>query len=208
MFGWVVVVATVASVNAVWLAADRWGGVDSVRAAAPRTLAAAHERLQAPVRSAAPMRAAAAPRVVSLPRLGIRSRLQPLGLQPDGTLESPSHWQEAGWYSRGVRPGDVGPALIAGHIDSVNGPAVFYRLPSARVGDAVTVTDARGVTRHFTVVSVVQYPKAAFPSRAVYGPTAVPTIRLVTCYGAFDQTTLSYVNNLVVTAVEGSPSRR
>jgi hypothetical protein len=153
----------------------------------------------APAPPVAPM--VAVPVSVSIPRLGIISSLQPLGIDGDGSLQSPSQWDVAGWYAEGVRPGQVGPALIAGHVDSVEGPAVFYRLPSAQVGDDVVVVDATGVARHFTVNDIEEYPKQKFPSQAVYGPAALPLVRLVTCYGAFDRSQKSYVDNMVVTAV-------
>jgi sortase (surface protein transpeptidase) len=133
--------------------------------------------------------------------LKIDSTLQDLGLEADGTLQSPSRWQVAGWYAGGRRPGEIGPAVIAGHIDSTDGPAVFYQLPRAQPGDDVQVSDSLGVVRHFTVIEIDEYPKDRFPTAAVYGPAAVPTLRLVTCYGAFDAKAHSYLDNLVVTAV-------
>jgi sortase (surface protein transpeptidase) len=126
--------------------------------------------------------------------------LQRLHRATDGVLQTPSHWQVAGWYADGVRPGDVGPAVIAGHIDSVSGPAVFYRLRELTRGDAVVVTRADGSHVRFVVASSQHYPKSRFPTEAVYGPTAVPVLRLVTCTGAFDAVARSYVDNLVVTA--------
>jgi hypothetical protein len=157
--------------------------------------------LQPPVAAPRPAPAVGLPVSVTLTRLGISSALQPLRLEADGSLQSPSKYQEAGWYSEGVRPGAVGPAVIAGHVDSYAGPAVFYRLPSVHLGDDVEVLDSLGVTRHFIVSDVEKYPKDKFPSEAVYGPAALPTVRLITCYGAFDQKARSYVDNLVVSAV-------
>jgi len=138
---------------------------------------------------------------VTVARLNLSSSLQALGLAKDGSLQSPSKWEEAGWYADGVRPGEVGPAVIAGHVESSGGPAVFYRLPTIKVGDDVAIQDDLGATRHFVVNGIQQYPKQKFPSQAIYGPAAVPTVRLITCYGDFDQAQDSYVDNLVVTAV-------
>lgn len=151
-----------------------------------------------------PVAAVSSPPVrVRIPALGVDSSLQALGLAHDGTLETPSKWQVAGWYAGGVRPGDTGPAVIAGHVDSVSGPAVFYKLPKIKSGDAVYVTRKNGSTVRFVVATIAEYPKRTFPTAAVYGPSAVPTLRLVTCTGDFDYAKRSYVDNLVVTAYAG-----
>jgi hypothetical protein len=140
------------------------------------------------------------PVALAIPAIGVHSALQPLARTPDGTLQQPSQWQEAGWYADGIRPGDVGPAVIAGHVDSINGPAIFYRLRELRPGDLVDIRDQDGATLHFSVDSIQAYPKATFPARTVYGPTALPELRLITCTGQFDWNTRNYLDNLVVTA--------
>jgi Sortase domain len=157
--------------------------------------------LQDPVPQPTQAAGAAVPVRISVPRLGITSSLQHLHLQKDGELQPPSTWQQAGWYSDGIRPGDVGPAVIAGHVDSVNGPAVFFRLKEARTGDVIRVTQVSGRTFTFVVTEVRSYPKSHFPSTAVYGPTALPELRLVTCTGEFDYVHRNYLDNLVVFAV-------
>jgi hypothetical protein len=143
---------------------------------------------------------AALPANLTIPAIGVDTALEPLGLLPDHTLRPPSHWDEAGWYADGVRPGDPGPAVIAGHVDSVSGPAVFYRLRDARPGELAFVRLRTGRTLTFVIDVVRAYPKNQFPSAAVYGPTALPELRLVTCTGDFNYSAHSYVDNLVVTA--------
>ncbi|MDQ2838695.1 MAG: sortase [Actinomycetota bacterium] len=128
----------------------------------------------------------------------MQSRLQALGLNKDGTLQTPSQWQQAGWYSRGVLPGELGPAVIAGHVDSVSGPAVFFRLKELKPGDTAAVIQRNGHVLMFEVDTVQEYPKDKFPTALVYGPTPVPVLRLITCTGDFDQAAHSYVDNLVV----------
>ena len=142
---------------------------------------------------------------LSVARVGIDSRLEPLGLLADGTLQSPTEWEEAGWYAKGIRPGAVGPAVIAGHVDSVSGPAVFFRLRDLTPGDDIVVRDSLGTVRHFAVTDVKEYPKTAFPTAAVYGPASVPVLRLVTCTGGFDYKARSYLDNLVVSADLAQP---
>ena len=97
-------------------------------------------------------------------------------------------------------PGQDGPAVIAGHVDSKTGPAVFYRLGELRCGDPVRVLRADGVWLDFQVTGSAQCPKAAFPTEAVFGPVPGRVLRLVTCGGAFDRSSGHYLDNLVVTA--------
>jgi hypothetical protein len=142
----------------------------------------------------------ALPDHLTIKTIGVDSDLERLGLLPDHTLQSPAQWDEAGWYAGGIRPGDPGPAVIAGHVDSVSGPAVFYRLRDLRPGAVALIRLRTGHTLRFIVDAVHVYPKTQFPSTAVYGPAALPELRLVTCTGDFDRRAHSYVDNLVVTA--------
>ena len=132
--------------------------------------------------------------------IGVDTELESVGLLSDGTLEPPHEWGIAGWYADGVRPGDPGPAVIEGHVDSRNGPAVFYRLRDLRVGATVLVRTQDGRSLRFVVDTVREYPKTKFPTAAVYGPTPLPVLRLVTCTGEFDWSARSYLDNLVVSA--------
>ncbi len=132
--------------------------------------------------------------------IDVSTDLQPLGLLSDGTLEPPSRWQEAGWFAKGVVPGEVGPAVIAGHIDSTNGPAIFYHLDDLRPGDTATVTFTSGRPKTFVVDRIQRFPKKHFPTDTVYGPTPDAELRLVTCTGTFDAAAHSYLDNLVVSA--------
>ncbi len=155
---------------------------------------------QGPAHDAPTVVPAAPPVLLTVAAIGVRTTLQPLGLLPDGSLQSPTEWQQAGWYADGVRPGDRGPAVIAGHVDSVSGPAVFYRLRDLRPGADVVVQEQDGRVLHFTVDRTDEYPKAQFPTQAVYGPTGDAELRLITCTGDFDRRAHSYVDNLVVSA--------
>jgi sortase (surface protein transpeptidase) len=137
---------------------------------------------------------------LSVPSIGIETGLQPLHLLTDGTLQSPSSWNVAGWYSDGIKPGQIGPAVIAGHIDSTKGPAVFYRLNKLVVGAQAIVTEQDGAVLTFVVDDLQSYPKSGFPATAVYGPTPYPQLRLITCTGDFDYATHNYLDNLVVSA--------
>lgn len=179
--------------------AGRPRGGDQTPVGAP-TVPGSSAALQTPVDPPAATARPAVPVRVSVPRLGISSGLEALGLAHDGSLEAPSAYGRAGWYDSGPRPGELGPAIVVGHVDSVSGPAVFFALHEARAGDLVLVRDRGGTVRRFTVTGVQRYRKALFPTTTVYGPTARPELRLITCSGAFDARARSYVDNLVVSA--------
>jgi sortase (surface protein transpeptidase) len=140
------------------------------------------------------------PAFVRITSIGATSSLIELGLQDDGTLETPVDFSVAGWYSLGPRPGQIGAAVIAGHLDSYNGPAVFARLPEVQPGDQIEITRKDGVLVTFEVTRIDLYPKDRFPTMSVYGPTEQPELRLITCGGSFDKTKGSYRDNIVVYA--------
>jgi sortase (surface protein transpeptidase) len=81
----------------------------------------------------------------------------------------------AGWYTGSPRPGAIGPAVIVGHVDSLTGPGVFYRLSELRPGDRVYVLRADGTTTEFRVTAVQIYLKDSFPTEAVYAPLPTPS---------------------------------
>lgn len=143
-------------------------------------------------------RRVARPVSLIIPAIGVRTPLVHLGLTAQGTLQVPSSTATAGWYVRSPRPGQIGSSIIAGHIDSLNGPAVFYRLHLLRRGDLVYVRRANHSLAVFRVYSVRRYAKTLFPTSRVYGPTPDPELHLITCGGAFDRTTESYLSNIVV----------
>jgi sortase (surface protein transpeptidase) len=137
---------------------------------------------------------------VRIPSISVDSGLESLGRDATGAIEAPRDFGSAGWYRDGVVPGDTGPAVIAGHIDSAVGPAVFYSLSSLTPGARVDVELSDSTVVSFMVDSVIQAPKNAFPTAAVYGPTPDAQLRLVTCGGAFDDASGHYVDNVVVFA--------
>jgi len=143
-----------------------------------------------------------APVRVEVPSLGIDSRLDRLGTDDRDRLDTPPLWQVAGWFAGGPRPGDAGPAVIAGHVDSPTGPAVFARLSELGEGDIVRVTDAGGTVREFAVTTTTTTPQDGFPTEAVYGPTPDPQLRLITCDGPYDAAAGGYQDNLLVFATE------
>ena len=161
--------------------------------------------IAAPPQSAEPA-PVASPVSLTIPLIGVQTRLMTLGLAADGTMQVPplSSASVAGWYTGSPRPGAVGSAIIVGHVDSHNGPAVFDRLDELRPGDDVYVKRADGTTVKFRVTSLQTYLKDHFPTQTVYGPTPDAELRLITCGGAFDYATGHYLSNIVVYATEVS----
>ena len=155
----------------------------------------------APPRPIGPARVAR-PVYLSIPVIGVHTRLIRLGLTAQGTLQVPATTSVAGWYTGGPRPGQVGSAVIAGHIDSYLGPGVFFRLRLLRPGDHVYVRHAGGTLAVFRVYAEHSYPKDHFPTDKVYGPAPDPELRLITCGGTFNPAIGSYLNNVVVYAAQ------
>jgi hypothetical protein len=140
---------------------------------------------------------------LDIPAIGVSTSLMALGLNADGTIAVPPLRRDApaGWYRYLLTPGEIGPAVILGHVDTAQeGPAVFYRLRDLRPGAAVTVRRLDGSTAVFTVSQVAEYPKSAFPMDAVYGPLDHPALRLISCGGSFDPIRREYRGNVVAYA--------
>ncbi len=135
-----------------------------------------------------------------IPVLNVTSDVVPLGLEDDGSMEVPDGAYPAGWYENGPTPGEVGPAVIVGHIDWADQDGVFAHLTSLRPGDAVYVVRDDASVATFTVERVARFPKADFPTEEVYGELDTAALRLITCGGVFDEDRQDYPDNVVVFA--------
>ena len=135
-----------------------------------------------------------------IPVAGVDTPLVRLGRAADGAIEVPGDFGVAGWFAEGPRPGQPGPAVILGHVDSRTGPAVFFRVGTLPRDAEVLVDRADGSTAAFRVHGTQRVAKVAFPTEQVYGPTLEPSLRLVTCGGSFDRATESYRDNVIVYA--------
>lgn len=148
------------------------------------------------------------PVALDIPAIDVHSTsIVDLGFADDGSIEVPRDPSAPGWFTPGPSPGQLGPAVIAGHVDSTEGPAVFYELGGLQRGDRVKVTRADASVATFVVDQVSVFPKANFPTHRVYGnTTSRAELRLITCGGTYDETT-GYVSNVVVFAHLISPGR-
>lgn len=140
---------------------------------------------------------------LTIPAIGVGAPIVALGENPDGTVQVPplSKPSETSWFDLGPAPGQRGPAVLLGHVDTAaTGPAVFYKLGDLQPGDTVLVTRADHLTAVFRVDRIAMYAKVSFPSILVYGPTATSQLRLITCGGPFDAQTGHYLDNTIVFA--------
>jgi LPXTG-site transpeptidase (sortase) family protein len=139
---------------------------------------------------------------IRIPAIGVSAPVMLLGKNADDTVQVPplSNPNLTGWYKYGASPGQRGTAVILGHVDTVNGLSVFYYLRDLRVGDKVYITLTDGKVAVFAVDGLQEVAKTAFPTEAVYGPDNSPVLRLITCGGAFDETTGHYLDSIIVYA--------
>jgi Sortase domain len=140
---------------------------------------------------------------VDIPAIGVHSKLLHLGVNADGSIKVPplaTSASTAAWYKYSATPGQIGAAVIEGHVDSYHGPAVFFRLGALRPGNTIDVTLADGITAIFRVTGVREYTKTKFPARIIYGATDYAALRLITCGGTFDYATGHYRSSTVVFA--------
>lgn len=139
---------------------------------------------------------------IEIPSIGVSDDLTALHLNPDGTLQVPTDYQRVGWYADGAVPGDTDkpPTIIAGHVDSYQGPAVFYDLKKVAMGDQVRMTQKDGTVAVYTVYAHAQYAKSKFPAAEVYKTRSDSELVLITCTGTFERTARSYDDNYVLSA--------
>lgn len=172
---------------------------DSAGTADPASSESAPSSSPAPAERAVPM-AKSAPVRVGIPAIGVDSELMQLGLRGDGTLEVPPTGFPAGWFTGAPTPGELGPAIIAGHVDWGGQPGVFYRLRDLKAGDEIMVGRQDRSTALFRVTRIERFSKRDFPTDLVYGAIDHAGLRLITCGGAFDTQARSYVDNIIAFA--------
>jgi sortase (surface protein transpeptidase) len=138
---------------------------------------------------------------VRIPSQGIDAQVVPVGITPTGEMEAPAGYAEVGWYRYGARPGEPGRAVLAGHLDSRDGPAVFFQLGSLQPGDTIEVQFGDGgEPRIFRVRELAQYPVDDAPLDDIFGPVDHPELVLITCAGEFEGAELGYSERVIVYA--------
>jgi sortase (surface protein transpeptidase) len=145
-----------------------------------------------------PVLAESIPTRLRIPSIYVDTNFVPLGLQENGEVEVPKGYTEVGWYTYGPTPGERGPAVVLGHVDSYQGPGVFLFLGQLKPGDVVYVDREDGTTATFKVTELQRYNRSEFPTESVYGDIPYAGIRLITCTGTYSQNTQEYDRVLVV----------
>ncbi|RZU77712.1 sortase family protein [Micromonospora kangleipakensis] len=149
-----------------------------------------------------PVLPASPPTDIAIGRIDLRAPVHRVGIAPDGSIAVPEvdRSGEAGWYDQGPTPGQYGPAVIVGHVDTTTGPAVFHDLKSLDDGDRVEVTREDRSVAVFEVTAVQRYGKDRLPVDEVFGDFSRPNLRLITCGGRWVGGETGYADNLVVYA--------
>lgn len=190
------VLATVLGLGG-WALTDR---PQQPRPPGPAALVAVPRGRTAPVPGPSQHARVARPVRLVIPAIGVSTRLVRLGLTSARTLQVPATTAVAGWYTGSPRPGAIGSAVIAGHVDSRLGPGVFFRLRLLHRGEHIYVSRTDHTVAVFKITVVHLYSKDRFPAATVYGPAPDAELRLITCGGLFDYATGSYLSNVVVYA--------
>ncbi|GAA5070209.1 class F sortase [Streptomyces similanensis] len=192
----------IASVTVVALCSGAWLLHSAGTTHAPPQPAAAEgtpdpgeERLTAPALPPSP------PTRIRIPSIRVNAPLMGLALTPAGSLDVPPAGDKnlAGWYESGTTPGERGTAIVAGHVDNTQGPAVFYDLGALKKGSRIEVDRRDGGVAVFTVDAIEVYQAKDFPDDKVYGAAARPELRVITCGGGYSRAT-GYQGNVVVFA--------
>nr|WP_301548605.1 class F sortase [Micromonospora sp. C95] len=149
-----------------------------------------------------PLLAASEPVGIEINKIDLAAPVHNVGIAPDGSIAAPpaERAQEAGWYDQGPTPGQYGPAVIVGHVDTTTGPAVFHQLPQLRAGDRVEVARSDGSVAIFEVDRVDRFDKEQLPTDDVFGDFSRPQLRLITCGGRWVGGETGYADNVVVFA--------
>lgn len=178
------------------------GSIDPPSSSTPTTTGNSSPSPSTP--QAAPPLGASAPVTIEIPAIGVRSKVNPIGLAADGSIAVPQPGptlDQAAWFKNSPTPGQPGPSVIEGHVDSVSGPSVFFDLGKLNPGQQIRVTRADGTRLTFTIDAIRDYLKSKFPTSVVYGAKnlRIPALRLITC-SQYDAASRHHVGNQVVFA--------
>lgn len=149
-----------------------------------------------PERAATPL-----PTELRIPSISLTAPFEgPLALGAEGEPDVPTDYGKVGWYAHGPRPGEVGPAVVLGHVDSFRGPAIFWRLHEVEAGDEVFIDHEDGSTTRFVVTHTEETPSDSFPFASVYGNIDHAGLRLITCAGSYNRQEERYSHHVIVYA--------
>jgi LPXTG-site transpeptidase (sortase) family protein len=147
------------------------------------------------------------PQYLVIPSLNIYAPIESVGLDTQGVMKTPTTASQVAWYEQGFLPGQKGNALLTGHVDWTNGPAVFYHLRDLKEGDVIEVIDTQHQQWQFSVTQVISYPTTELPLQALAAPANTAHVNLVTCDGIFNARNQTYSNRVVVYTTLREPHR-
>jgi hypothetical protein len=136
-----------------------------------------------------------------IPKLVINTLIEPVNISANNIVEVPDDWEKTGWYSKTVKPGEVGTAVIVGHYDNQLGaPAIFYYLNRLEKEDKIIVLMDDSRELNFTVKQ-----KTTLPFWSLIDDLIVTdknrNLILITCTGWWNQALHSYSERLVIRAI-------
>lgn len=140
------------------------------------------------------------PARIEIPSIGVDTAIEPTGILDNGEMGVPEDVDQVGWFEPGYKTGSKGHSVLAGHVDSLTGPAVFYELENVKIGETVTITDADGRKMVFEIQKKVSYETDEAPIEEIFGPSDDRMINLITCTGDYNRSIGSHEERLVVTA--------
>ncbi|MGN7408935.1 MULTISPECIES: class F sortase [unclassified Sporosarcina] len=138
------------------------------------------------------------PVTLEIPAIGVKSDIENVGELENGQMGVPEGVDNVGWFEPGTLPGNSGSSVMAGHIDSLTGPAVFYKLDKLKKGDEVVVRDADGKSLTFIVTKTEKYPRKNAPIEEIFGFSYGSRLNLITCTGEFNRKAKTHEERLVV----------
>ncbi|MGE6753402.1 class F sortase [Rossellomorea sp. NPDC071047] len=138
------------------------------------------------------------PTTIEIPAIDLSAPVEAVGLKENGEMDVTESFEKTGWYEGGYKPGEPGNAVIGGHVDSRNGPAIFYNLNKLSKGDEIIVKNKDGDDRIFVVTDMKEYPWNDAPLQSIFGYSHASTLNLITCTGDFDRSSRNYSKRLVV----------
>lgn len=148
-----------------------------------------------------PYLSASQPNTISIPKINVKAPFEaPLGVMSSGEIEVPEGYESVAYYEYGPTPGELGPAVVLGHVDSREGPAVFFSLGQLEEGDEITIDREDGTSATFAVTKLERHAQDGFPTAEVYGDLPYAGLRLITCTGIYDRNEFRYTHNLIVFA--------
>ena len=140
------------------------------------------------------------PANIEIPSIGVEAAIEPTGILENGEMGVPEKIEEVGWFEPGFKAGAKGHTVLAGHVDSLTGPAIFYHLKKVKTGEQVILTDADGREMVFEIKEIASYPTDEAPIQEIFGPSDKRMINLITCTGTFNRDIGSHEERLVVSA--------